>query len=126
MGKITLGNNEPLAQLLDVSDLVRGKRGVHTSENTTSLYRRPVPAFSDVTCVYLFAMRAHTVQIVSVKQIVQLLLIKLDALLITKPIGPVKALTLKSFVQQPVSVKMPDQYLDSARTAADKDIGCPI
>lgn len=126
MGKITLGNNEPLAQLLDVSDLVRGKRGVHTSENTTSLYRRPVPAFSEVTCVYLFAMRAHAVQIISVKQTVQLLLVKLDALLITKPVRPVEPLILNSFIQQPVSVKLSDHHLHTTRTAADKDVGRPI
>ena len=71
-------------------------------------------------------MRAHTIEVIAVKQVVQLLLIKLDGLAIAKPIGPVKSLILHSFIQQPVSVQMPDQHLDAARTATDKDIGRPI
>ena len=97
-GKITLGNNEPLAQLLDVIDVAWGKHGVHAGDNTTSLNRCQTLTSSEVTCVYLFAMRAHAIEVIPIKQIVQLLLIKLDCLVIAKPVGPVEALILHSFI----------------------------
>ena len=99
-GKITLGDNEPFAQKLDVIDVAWGKHGVHADDNTTSLNRSLTLTFSEVTCVYLFAMRTHTVEVIAVKQIVQLLLIKLYSLAFTKPVGPVEALILYSLSGQ--------------------------
>lgn len=97
-GKITLGDNEPLTQLLDVIDLVWGKQSLHVNDNTASLYSKLVCAFSEVMYVYPFAMRAHTVEIIAIKEIVQLRLIKLDGLVITKRVGPMEALILDAFL----------------------------